>query len=136
MVQEFKFLEHTADIKFQAFGETLEEAFSNSALALKQTIYKKNIEEKQTKKIKAKGKDKEALLYDFLEQFLFLLDAQDFLLSKVEKIKITKNTLEAEISGDKASNYDFTNDVKAITYSNMFAKKQKNKYVTQVVLDV
>ena len=32
--EKYKFLEHTADAKFQAFGATLEEAFSNAALAM------------------------------------------------------------------------------------------------------
>ena len=30
-MKTFEFLEHTADIKFQAFGKSIEEAFSNSA---------------------------------------------------------------------------------------------------------
>ena len=31
---KYKFLEHKADAKFQAFGKSLEEAFSNAALAM------------------------------------------------------------------------------------------------------
>ena len=31
---KFKFLEHTADAKFQAYGKNMEEAFSNAALAM------------------------------------------------------------------------------------------------------
>jgi len=137
---KFKFLEHTADIKFQAFGNNIKEVFENSALALKKTICKLKIQEKQEKKIKAKGKDFESLLYDFLEEFLYLLDAEDFLLAKIKKIEISKSgghmILNAIVVGDKASNYDFTNQVKAITYSDMFVKKQKDKYTAQVVLDV
>ena len=30
--QKFRYLSHTADAKFQAFGASLEEAFSNAAL--------------------------------------------------------------------------------------------------------
>ncbi len=33
-MEKFKFLEHTADIKFQVFGKTLEEVFENTALAI------------------------------------------------------------------------------------------------------
>jgi SHS2 domain-containing protein len=44
--------------------------------------------------------------------------------------------LKATLLGDKASNYKFTNDVKAITYNSMFVKKQKEEYILQVVLDV
>ena len=133
----YKFLAHTADIKFQASGKTLEMAFENAALALKETITGKiKIKPAIEKQIKIKGKDKEALLYNFLEEFLYLLDAEDFLLSKIKKIKITGNKLGAGMVGDKASNYKFTNDVKAITYNQMFVKKEKDKYTVQVVLDV
>ena len=130
---------HTADMGIRGFGGTLEEAFTNSAAALMQTIAKDvKVKEKIEKKIEVKGKDIESLLYDFLEEFLFLLDAEDFLLAKIKQMKINKKAfkLSALVIGDKASNYNFTNDVKAITYSGMLVKKEKNKYICQVVLDV
>lgn len=133
----YKFLEHTADVKFQASGKTLGGAFESAALALKETIVGEiKIKPVIKKKIKVQGKDSEALLYNFLEEFLFLLDSEDFVLSEISKIKIKDNELEAELIGDKASNYKFTNDVKAVTYNQMFVKKEKNKYTVQVVLDV
>ena len=132
----FKFLEHTADMKFQSYGKTLNGAFENAGLALKETIAPGL---KIRKKIEVGGKDYEALLYSFLEKFLFLLDSENFLLSKI-KVKTKDNKLEAKITGDKASNYKFTNNVKAVTYNQMFVKKIKNKekykWVCQVVLDV
>ncbi len=138
---KFKFLPHTADVKFQAFGNSLEQAFLNAALALQEVMTKKvKIKSAITKKIKVKGKDNEALLYNFLEEFLFLLDAEDFILSKIKKIKIDgkgkENKLEAEIAGDKASRYKFNNDVKAITYNQMYVRKLAGKFICQVVLDV
>ena len=136
---KYKFLEHTADVKFQSFGKTLGEAFENASLALVETITKnmeKRVQNKIKKTIKIEGKDNENLLYNFLEEFLFLLDAENFLLSKIDEIKINKNKLSMKISGDKASNYKFTNDVKAITYNEMFVKQEKDKFICQVVLDV
>ena len=57
---KYKFLEHTADIKFQAFGSTLEKAFENSALALAEVMTKKTkVKPKTRKKIKVNGKDNE-----------------------------------------------------------------------------
>jgi len=134
---KFKFLEHTADMKFQAFGNSLEEVFSNSALALKETMVKGvKIKSKISRKIEVKGKDKESLLCNFLEEFLFLLDAEDFLLAEVKSIKISGNKLTAKVIGDNAKNYKFTNDVKAVTYNEMFVKEEKGKFICQVVLDV
>jgi SHS2 domain-containing protein len=133
----FKFLEHTADVKFQASGKNMGEAFKNSALALKKIISNDiKINSKITKEIKIKGKDKKELLYTFLEEFLFLLDTENFILSKITKLKIIGNELIAEVMGDDSENYKFTNNVKAITYSDMFIKKQKDKYTCQVVVDV
>lgn len=133
---KFKSLEHTADVKFQAFGKTLGEAFENSALAVANTMFSGKVKAKISKKIKLKGKDNERLLYEFLEELLVLLDSEDFILSKVKSLKIKDNELEAEFIGDKASDYDFSNQVKAITYNEMFVKREKDKYIVQAVLDV
>ena len=132
-----KFLEHTADIKFQATAETLEQAFAESAMALKQSIAEDiKVKPAQEKTINIKGKDTENLLYNFLEEFIFLLDSENFLLSEIKQIKINNLELTATISGDSTENYKFTNSVKAITYNQMFIKQEKNKFTIQVVLDV
>lgn len=134
---KFKFLEHTADMKFQAFGNSMEKIFENSALALKEAICGKiRIKDKEEKTINAEGKDPESLLYNFLEEILYLLDAEDFIIGKIKKIKITNLKLTAVLSGDKASDYNFTNSVKAITYNEMFVKNIKGKWTAQVVVDV
>ena len=137
----YKFLEHTADVKFLAEGKTLEEAFIESAMALKETItVDVKVFPQIDKKIHISGKDLESLLYNFLEEFLFLLDSEDFLLGEIKEIKINHKTLvlDAVISGDKAEKYHFTNDVKAITYNEMKIEfdETKKEWTCQVVLDV
>ena len=149
MKKRFKFLEHTADVKFQAFGDTIEETFKNSAFALKETICGEiEIKEKKKKIISIKQKDLESLLYSFLEEILYLLDAENFIIASISKIKIDKKfNLKATIMGDKTSKYEFTNSVKAVTYNDMFVRTEKesdprnpNKKIefwrAQVVLDV
>jgi len=134
---KYKFLEHTADVKFQAFGKDVEEVFENSFLALKETICgKKKIKGKEKIKITAKGKDYESLLYGFLEEILYLIDAEEFVATKIKEMKIRRFRLTAILMGDKIKNYRFTNSVKAITYNEMFIKKEKGRWISQVVLDV
>ncbi len=134
---KYKFLEHTADVKFRAFGKTLAEIFKNSALAMFNIMYKGRIKAKKKKKIKVKGRDLESLLYNFLEELLFLLDSENFFLSRI-KVKIDEKKLElkADLEGDNAGNYKIGLDVKAVTYNEMFVKKLGKKWVCQVVLDV
>jgi SHS2 domain-containing protein len=137
--QEFTFFEHTADIKFQAYGKSLEKAFENSALAMFNVMADKKVNPKIKKKIRVNGKDLENLLYNFLEELIFLLDSQNFFISKTNlKIKKGKKAfeLEGEILGDIAKNYEIKIDVKAITYNEMFVKKIKDRWVCQAVLDV
>ena len=114
---KYKYLEHTADIKFRAYGKTLEEAFENSALAMFNSMFNGKVKETVTKKICVEGKDPEALLYAFLEEFLFLFDSEHFFLSKIKNLKIKNGKLTAEVVGDKASNYEIHIDIKAITYN-------------------
>ncbi len=133
----YEFLEHTADVKFRAEGSDLATMFLSAAEALNNTIRGDiKILQQEEKTIEVSGKDLENLLYRFLEEFLFLLDSDDFLVSRVQEISIKGNKLKCKVSGDRAKNYKFTNDVKAITYSGMFVKEEKGKFVCEVVLDV
>jgi len=137
-MKKFKFLEHTADIKFQAYGKKLEEAFKNSALAMAKSMYQGKIKPKKKFNIKVRGKDLESLLYNFLEELIILMDSKGFFVSDIKKIKINKDKfkLEAEAIGDDAKDYKISLDVKAITYNEMFVKKAIKTWVCQVVLDV
>ena len=133
------YLEHTADVKFQAFGKTVAEAFSNAILATFNLLVEPElVEGRTTYKITASAHDLEALLYDTISEAIFLFDAKDFVLAKVEEIKIDLSkepTLEAALKGDKASSYNVRPVVKAVTYNEMFVKEEKEGWTIQVVLD-
>lgn len=141
---KYLFLRHTADIKFQAFGKTPEKCFENAAYALKNILVgeKEKIKSVKTKKISCKGKDFGSLLYNFLEEFLFLIDSKNFIFSKISKlnIKILKKgyKITGEILGDNSKNYKLKTHIKAITYNDMFVNfDNKSKiYSCQVVVDV
>ena len=137
----FKFLEHTADVKILVEEKTLNKAFSTAALALKEVMAEQIlVAPKIKRKISAEGKDLEALLYRFLENIIYLADAENFILSKAPIVKIEKTgegfSLKADIIGDSADKYIFTNDVKAITYNDMLIEEDKDKATIQFVLDV
>ncbi len=133
---KYRFLPHTADIKFQANGKTLNEVFKNAALALANYITKgKKIKGKKTKIIQLKGTDKESLFYAFLDELIFLLDAESFVLSEI-KVKINKLFLTAELKGDDATLYSNLNHIKAATYAEMYIKKTSQGFQAQAVLDV
>jgi len=138
MTEQYKFLDHTADVKFQAFGKTVEEVFTNSALAMFHVMYKGKIRATQDMEVSVEGNDLVNLLYNFLEEFLFLFDSRNFLASTIKKIKLRDKplTLRAEVVGDDAKNYEINLGIKAVTYHDMFVRQENNQWITQVVLDV
>ena len=141
---KYQFLPHTADIKFKAFGNSFEEVYENSALALKDIMYKQDIKARKKKKIIITGHDKENLLYEFLEEFLFLVETESFLLSEIKSLKIEQEDeddeksgyrLECELFGD-SGDYEIEAHVKAITYNDMYVKEHEGRWIAQVVVDV
>lgn len=139
---KYKFLPHTADAKFQAFGKTMEEAFSNAAYAMTDIIVDINkVKPKTRQKIAIKSEDEKALLYDFLEKLLIILDTKRFLLSKVKEIKIRKEkkgySLNALLTGDNnLRNYQTKTTIKSVTYQEMEINQKKGRVMLQVVVDI
>ena len=139
-MQPYKYFEHTADCKFQAYGKTLEEAFSNAVLAMINHLTPDKIKSMVKRKIIKKSKRLDTLLYDFLEEFVFLIDTEGFLAGKVEEISIKEKDGEysilAKVSGDTYKNYEVHGDIKAITYNDMFIKEEEGRWIVQVVVDI
>lgn len=135
-MKKFEFLEHTADIKFRAFGKDLNEVFENVTLAINEIISRENkIKANKKNKISVAGHDKESLLYNFIEELLYLLEVKDFITVKAE-VKIIGKKLNAKLFGNKASNYSSLDHIKSPTYHDMYIKKTKKGWEAQVVVDV
>lgn len=137
-MKKYRFLDHTADVKFQAFGATLEEVFTNAALAMASLMCQEKISSRSSVRVQVEGRDLESLLYNFLEEFLVLFDSRNFLLARAEAVEIDSGELklEAKAVGDRAGNYEIYLGIKAVTYSDMYVKQENNAWVAQVVLDV
>jgi SHS2 domain-containing protein len=140
-MERYKYLEHTSDAKFQAFGRTLEEAFSNAALAVASLMWNwENIEKKIEHQLQVRGKDLEQLLVNFLGEIIYLFETKKFLLSSVEKLTVEKAEkgyqLKALFKGDRNSDkYKIYGDVKAITYNEMEIES-RDRFLVQVVVDI
>ena len=137
---KYKYLEHTADAMFEAYGKDIEEAFVNSAEAMFNILV--DIDKvKKNKKIdfSVKADTYEKLLYDFLSELLFYLDTEFLLFSKFEvSIKKSNNNyyLECTAFGDLTSNYGTKGDIKSITYNEMSISNDKKRYKIRVVVDI
>ncbi|MEM2121510.1 MAG: archease [Candidatus Woesearchaeota archaeon] len=138
----FEYLPKTADVRFRAFGKDFNELLRNCLRALINSMvdYKK-IKKQKKKIIELRANSLEKLLIKFLEEIIFLMDAESFLAADLEKIDLKNNkdefVLKALIVGDdNLKNYDFSLIVKAVTYNDFVFKKEKDNYVVEITLDV
>jgi len=125
MAEKFRFLDHTADAKFQAYGSTLEEAYANAALATVSLMWEPaGVEKKSDREVEVHGRDLEQLLVRYLGEIIYLFETQSFLVSAVERLSIEQRDcgflLRAVLRGDdRPERYAFHGEVKAVTYNEM-----------------
>ncbi len=139
-MKSFEYLEHTADIKFRAYGENVAEMLNNAALALFNSMTDTStVQIIDTWKVNLSATELEQLAYNWLSELVFLFETEFAIFSKFN-IKIEQNKewkLEAQIGGEKIDikRHTFDNEVKAITLHEFIIKKN-DFWCIQVVLDV
>ncbi len=140
MAKKFEMIEHTGDLKFKAYGESSEDLFNHCALALSNIFSRgKKIPHSVRKEFVVSGEDYEALLYNFLEELIYLFDAKQFVVSKTEVSISTKDEylLNVVAYGDSTLKHKDLDSVKAPTYAEMYFKKiDEEHWEAQVVVDV
>ncbi len=143
LMKKYVYLEGlvTADAAFDAFGKTIEEVFENCALATAGIMIDfKTLKTKITKKIIIVAENEEKLLFNFLDQIIFLKDSEQLLFKKF-KVKITNAKqfrLESDCIGDKINQetQKLGNDLKAVTYHNFKLEQTKQGWSARIVLDI
>jgi SHS2 domain-containing protein len=140
----FEFREHTADVQVRSWGPSLEEAFSQTAYSLMTTITPdlKKVAPKIEQKITIEAEDKEALLFDFLSEFLYIFDVNELVFSQIYVRPIEKINdnykLRATLKGEKfdLDKHEIGIEVKAITYSFLTIEEKHESTIIDIVFDI
>ncbi len=138
----FKFVEDIAiaDVAFQATGKDLTELFQSAAQAVIESLANpKTVKPAIAKEIKKKEKDVEKLLFEFLEEIVYIKDADAMVFHDIEvKVDEKKMEVHATIRGDKIQpeKQELHQDVKAVTMHYYLVEKKDEVWTTTVVLDI
>lgn len=141
MVKSHKFLDDVAiaDVAFEANGINLEEVFEACGDATFETIADLDtIGDSEVYDYSAENENIEDLLYDFLEEIVYLKDTESLIFKKCE-VKISGNyKIEAKFIGEKINRekQGLNTDVKAVTMHMFSLKKENGGYRATVVLDI
>jgi SHS2 domain-containing protein len=138
----FRFLEHISDVYVEALGSSLEEAFVQGAYAIFETMTDiKTLEAIESREIEIEAEDLQALLFEWIDQFLYLFDTEGLMFSKFN-IKIEKITngykLKGMCWGEKfdPEKHPARTEIKAPTYSLMEIIQKPSKITLRFVMDI
>jgi SHS2 domain-containing protein len=136
---KYELLEHTADAKFRAYGKTREEAFANAVQAMTAIAADpEKLSRHRSVPVSIKSKSLQNLLFDLLDEILFLHDTEKFLPALAEGLTITERDgefiLDATLKGDDAKKWG--GNLKAVTYSDMIVEEKNGSWMLQVVIDI
>jgi len=133
----------TADVAFMATGKSLHELFIAAAEATMNVMVEEldSIASVLNKTISLQEDSLDMLMFKFLQEFIFLKDAEELLL-RTKDIEIKKQNqkfiLKAEAYGEiiNTQKHELNVDVKAVTFHRFKISENKDGWEATVVLDI
>lgn len=118
-MDKFEILDHTADVGLVAWGKTKEELFANAALGMFSLIC--DVEEVDggfTTRVEVEGSDYEDLLVTWLNELLYLFEAEEVVLKQFTIQELGQYYLKAQVEGEplNSQKHHIKRVVKACTY--------------------
>jgi SHS2 domain-containing protein len=91
MEEKFRYLDHMTDLIVEAYGNTLQELFENSAFGLINAMFDMtNVETSHSIKISAQGHDFKSLLYDWIEKIILSIYIDRMIVVKFDSLSFSK----------------------------------------------
>jgi len=132
----YRLMPHTADVGLMAYGKSLDEAYANAAYGMFAVMTDlRRIREIETRSISIHEKDKESLLFEWLNRLLYLFDVEHLLFKRFA-VALDGTYLSATCYGEKfdPARHKMTIGVKSATYYMMEVDEKRNR--VRVVFDI
>jgi len=136
--KDFELIEHTADVGIIAYGNDTNQAFANAAKALFSLITElDSIDEVIYKDTELVASDLETLLVEWLNELIYLFDAENILFKRFDITELSDTQLKAKSYGEKvdSAKHKLKTGVKAATYHMLKVDKTDGCKV-QVLFDI
>ena len=130
IMKRYELVEHTSDIGLVAYGESLAEAFANAACGMFSIIAGlDDVKEVESKRVEIREGDIEALLFEWLNNLLYLFDVEMLLFKRFDIIEFGDDHLMAVCYGEKydPSRHNLKTGVKSTTYHMLKVDRQKKQ---------
>ncbi len=138
MEKEFEIVDHTADVGIIAYGADIKQAFANAARALFSLITELDeVTEVLHRDIELIAPDEESLLVEWLNELIYLFDAENIIFKRFDITELNNTQLKARSYGEKVNSlkHKLKTGVKAATYHMLKVDKGDGCQV-QVLFDI
>ncbi len=142
MNRDFEYLEHTADVRFRAYGKNLEKAFENAALAmLNVMVDTSSVSNISSIEVELSSPDLDSLLFDWLSEILFVFEVEEMVFGNVRINRLDVSDEECSLSATlygetiDLSVHVFDTEVKAATYNDMRIEGTDEGWMIQATVD-
>ena len=138
MDKDFDIVNHTADVSIIAYGADISQVFANAAKALSSLITElDDVEEILYRDINLTAPDQESLLVEWLNELIYLFDAECIIFKRFDITELNNTRLKARSYGEKvdSSKHRLKIGVKAATY-HMLKIDKDNGCKAQVLFDI
>jgi len=140
-------LDHTADVQIHSWGATLKQAFEQAGVAM--TGYMTELDkvdidpDLEPKEAEVNAEDLESLLYQFLEEILFIFSTEFIIFKKITILEFDIQNFSIKFMGEGEAwdrdKHPQGTEIKAITYSAMQivpATPESQKAELWVIVDI
>lgn len=138
-MNNFKVIEHTADIGIQAYGATLREAFKNVAQGMFDLITDlEKIEANKSFQLELQADSYEDLLVAWLNRLLYIYEVEKVILNQYQIKEMSAYSLKATVCGEliDLNKHILKTHIKAATYHQLQVEPGDEICRLQVIFDV
>ncbi len=137
--QPWTLIDHTADLRMEVHGRTIEDLFVNAAKGLASLLNPKaEAQRGDVLEVSVEAEDYEELLVNWLREILFHHEVNGFMLVKPEIPELSPKMLVGRLEGTYSQGGENAAgaDLKAVTYHGLSIEKTDEGYTARILFDI
>ncbi len=138
-IKKYEFIDHTGDLGIRVFGDTRGALFAYAAEALFEILTDPGkIRKKASREISLEAQDSEELMVTWLNEFIYLFDAEQLLFKECEIHSVDETRIHASAIGEsyQQERHPIKTTIKGATYHQIRVYHEGGIWKAQVIFDL